>query len=82
MVGFAHIVDFDSQDKLALINKDGVRIVRNTTVAGIDGAGVAIFMQDDLVAFIQGDAAAINSIDLDDESRVVRQRFADLAPAR
>ena len=82
MVSFAHIVDFDNQDKLALANKDGVRIIRNTTAAGVEGVGVGIFMQDDLVAFIQGDTAAINSIDLDDESVVVGKRFAEVAPPR
>ena len=45
-------------------------------------AGVGIFMQDDLVAFIQVDTAAINSIDLDDENKVVGKRFADVAPTR
>ena len=82
MVSFAHVVDFDKADKLALANKDGVRIIRNTTVVGVDGVGVGIFMQDDLVAFIQGDTAAINSIDLDDESTVVSKRYADVAPSR
>ena len=82
MVSFAHIVDFDAEDKLALANKEGVRVIRSTTVAGVEGSGVSIFMGDDLVAFIQGDAAAINSIDLDDYSKVVNRRFSDLAPSR
>ena len=42
MVSFAHIVDFDQQDKLALANKEGVRVIRNTTAAGVDGVGVGL----------------------------------------
>ena len=75
IVGYAYISDFDLEDKLAFHRTDGIRIVREQTLEGIDGYGSAIYQDQDLVAFVQGDSAAINSIDLDDKDRVTRQSF-------
>ena len=75
IVGYAYISDFDLKDKLAFHRTKGIRIIRDQKLDGIDGYGSAIYQDQDLVAFVQGDTAAINSIDLDDQDRVVRQSF-------
>ena len=53
IVGYAFISDFDLKDELAFHQTEGIRIVHQQSLDGIDGNGSAIYQDQDLLAFIQ-----------------------------